>query len=676
MKFFQHSTEDVGIWIGRCHYEASHGRVALALERNRELASEFPDNPHIVYDEGIIRREYLGQGALARDLFKRAYDLATERNVESTRWFASCNAATLAPDEQEFREWVAIAMSLAPTEHSDKKFFAGCLSELDRGVPYKGLLLTWGQDQESSGNLGCSAAYLEIALLMGGMAAHNEAQLTRSRAEKLRGLDRVAETQRETLSEAFPPEERLALHEALAAIEKAIALDPYDAVLWNLKSAWCNALERYSESVESADRAIQLRPQRYPRPWINKALSLWPLGRDAEALACAQEALRQAEEMADEFPDDIERARNFVQCFSVPRETPCLEELLPVVSRILAVTKMLSDEALGQMNTRMNPLVRGLLKRFQSVGGGRSVSYVPMVAQLLSDFPVEVGFCIALEASKRNVDVHGKCVYAAQYLVVHSEGIQQRDSARFLALNLFLRAQGGADLIRSTYREAILETSAVTTGPLSQVDAIMRKELGRINPLFPQLIADQEPLSEAERERGEETVAFNFTGDPFEAENLQSVSRSMASRSTGSNPWILVGLCALGLVVSLILDLPQICPITAGVMTVLFAVGALMYASRQASPLLQCAGEDCDRWMQKLGTGQGHVMLTPEEVLRGVGTAEQCVECGRMYCDRCYPSRPPNTCVCGRGRHRVEYAGSVRYTGSMRLIKVRYVSRE
>ena len=85
----------------------------------------------------------------------------------------------------------------------------------------------------------------------------------------------------------------------------------------------------------------------------------------------------------------------------------------------------------------------------------------------------------------------------------------------------------------------------------------------------------------------------------------------------------------------------------------------------------QC--EVCGRRMQKVQAGRGYVVIFAEERVTGTGTAEECWECGRLYCDQCYPSRPPNTCVCGKGREAVRNIGGVVYKGSLRLIKVRYL---
>jgi len=66
------------------------------------------------------------------------------------------------------------------------------------------------------------------------------------------------------------------------------------------------------------------------------------------------------------------------------------------------------------------------------------------------------------------------------------------------------------------------------------------------------------------------------------------------------------------------------------------------------------------------------VVTTRGEMAKGFGTAEQCWECHRVYCDQCYPSRNRNSCVCCRGRDAVRRIGGATFRGSMRLVKVRY----
>jgi hypothetical protein len=83
--------------------------------------------------------------------------------------------------------------------------------------------------------------------------------------------------------------------------------------------------------------------------------------------------------------------------------------------------------------------------------------------------------------------------------------------------------------------------------------------------------------------------------------------------------------------------------------------------------------ETCSHQMQVLdSSNRGAVMLSREDLTSGIGQAEQCWECGRLYCADCYPSRPPNTCVCGQGRSGVRHIDGTVYHGSLRLVKVRY----
>lgn len=85
--------------------------------------------------------------------------------------------------------------------------------------------------------------------------------------------------------------------------------------------------------------------------------------------------------------------------------------------------------------------------------------------------------------------------------------------------------------------------------------------------------------------------------------------------------------------------------------------------------------ETCSHQMQVLDfAGGGGVTLSAEDLATGIGHAEQCWECGRLYCSECYPSRPPNTCICGRGRDAVRHIRGSVFRGSLRLVKVRYIS--
>lgn len=97
------------------------------------------------------------------------------------------------------------------------------------------------------------------------------------------------------------------------------------------------------------------------------------------------------------------------------------------------------------------------------------------------------------------------------------------------------------------------------------------------------------------------------------------------------------------------------------------------FGRKKELSVLTC--ETCSHQMLILESPEtGAVTLSVEDFKSGIGCAEQCWECGRVYCSECYPSRPPNTCVCGRGRDAVRRFKNRIQRGSLRLIKVRYIN--
>jgi tetratricopeptide (TPR) repeat protein len=77
--------------------------------------------------------------------------------------------------------------------------------------------------------------------------------------------------------------------EALAAYDQALALNPNFAVAWNNKGNALYGLKRYKEAIAAYDRALALNPN-FAVAWSNKASCLRALGREAQA----QEAERRA----------------------------------------------------------------------------------------------------------------------------------------------------------------------------------------------------------------------------------------------------------------------------------------------------------------------------------------------------------------------------------------------
>lgn len=85
--------------------------------------------------------------------------------------------------------------------------------------------------------------------------------------------------------------------------------------------------------------------------------------------------------------------------------------------------------------------------------------------------------------------------------------------------------------------------------------------------------------------------------------------------------------------------------------------------------------EACGSTMEYIEQGRGGLTISRDEINAGYGAAEECQECGRIYCQKCYPSRQMNTCVCCKGRDSVKIENGVRYHGSIRLVKVFYLEK-
>jgi len=495
--------------INRCYFEADHGRVSLALERLKELAYEFKDNAHVAYAEGTIRRDYLGQGLASRALFEKAYHISVaEKLTRETRWFSICNAIDLAGNGEKYQKWTEVAFKEKGAKKAECQQFAEVLRVLDTGRDYARVLVEKSLIHLRNQDYGLGASILEIALLT-EESSRDELKLRKQRALSLRALDAAAQRCRDAKWEAFPSEERLTLHEALTEIDKCIALDEYDAELWNYRSAWCIPLGKLDEAIRSADKAIELRPHNYPRPHDNKAMALWRLQRDDEAIACAREAVRQAE-TGRYSSTDVEQANALINSSSKPRVIPTLDELRPVITGIVRAAIRTSEEEFDQIKSRLtfDQVVHRLVQHTSLIRRVPFIEFVPLIVELLSDFTPETAFRASLQIAEREKSEVECCLVAALYIAVYSESTMRRDATRYLCLITLMLVDSSA--IRAYYRSAFLETSSAATGEMARLDSIIREELARINPLFPQLIADQEAVDEKGRQRAILNILSQF----------------------------------------------------------------------------------------------------------------------------------------------------------------------
>jgi tetratricopeptide (TPR) repeat protein len=78
--------------------------------------------------------------------------------------------------------------------------------------------------------------------------------------------------------------------EALAVIERALALDDTNAEIWYVRGTCKAMLARYAEALADFERALKF-DKRYVPAWDGKAWVLGILGRKTEALAAVNTAL-------------------------------------------------------------------------------------------------------------------------------------------------------------------------------------------------------------------------------------------------------------------------------------------------------------------------------------------------------------------------------------------------
>lgn len=510
MRYYHRTKQDkLDLAYNRCFIDAQEGRVWLALMRLQDLADEFPKDAHVIYAEALIRKDYLGQGACAYALLTKAYQLDNRLKE------AACNAAKFAPSMREFDIWSATALEVAPEDTALQALMTRHLACSSQGLPYW-RFLHMGAGSLGEQSYGTTAALLELALQAGGteMTPREKANCHRVRAESLRALDRAAEDHLQALGEQSLPQDRLALQEALAELERALSDEGseafYDPELWNLRAAWAYLMREYRLAITYVDQAVQYRPVAYALPHLNKALSLWELDQNAEALACAKEALHQAEASQNEAHQ--EQVKQAIEDHTKHKAPETLDELRPYLEQVLYGAGDAAEREISDERGKLEDVGTSLCQRVQIVGHAWSMDYVTVLAELLSFYSPEAAFFIVEQAAEGAPNLLDNILNAALFLAGYGEGVSQRDSARLLALEIISALEANA--IRNMYRKGILEVSSAATDELTQLDSLLRKELLRMHPLLPPLIADQKPVDDLGRERARRNILSKFSESP------------------------------------------------------------------------------------------------------------------------------------------------------------------
>lgn len=485
---------DLEALVQRIYWDQDQGRTELALLRLSEAHGYFPDNAHLLYAEGLLRADRLGQGAQAHRLFAQAYKatLAGSGTAE-TRWFAACNAAKYALNFDAFINWAQIADRETPRGQTAP--YTKPRSDLQDVAMYRAHVWNGAATYGTKAKYGSSAALAEIFLCLQDFSESEEKEMRRFRAVWLRALDRSEEQQRAVMCERFAAADRLALHAAVEEMCRVVELDAYDAEAWNFLSAWYLLLERYADAIDAADKAIDLRPNGYAKPWTNKITALGCLKRESEAHELCQRALDEA--MASGVQDDIKMSRDLLDALNgEPQPSPTLAALEPKLEVIVQAAHIAVQAYMARGHGQPEQLAQMLVDRCRAPFGKRNTRYLPVMAELLMFFPPEVAWVAVLITGQIDNETYLRCLEASLLLAASTNGSQQRDAARLVAL-VTLGCQD-AEPIRGQYRRAVLVPSAASRGSMRRLDTVMREELSRFAPVLAELIADQPPVGSAE----------------------------------------------------------------------------------------------------------------------------------------------------------------------------------
>lgn len=489
--------------LNRCYFDADMGLTTLALERIANLQNKFENDAQLIYAEGIIRKDFLGQGLKAQECFLKAC------SVDPNHIFSVFNSARYARNEKEYREQSKKARALNPNDPMIKTF-----DEIDENLKKGGSFFEYlryavEEFQSDTTLRGECASMAELALTDKNLNPDEELSLRKIRMKTLHELDKTAENSRLTRGEGFPPQERLSLKEALIEMEKALLLDPADHMLWNFKSGWLILICKYSEAIVAAEKSIKLCPNNYIKPRTNKALALIKLNRIEEAKLELENALKEAQKMGKEGSSDKKLTLSMLQEIKMP--IPKEDKLLSHFNkRILRAAYLTSKKEMSQWSNSKQGyyLVKGLNHRTSLLGNVWSNKYINLMEDLLTDFCPETGWVSVLELSKRNQKAYQHCVHAGLFIASHSQSVMRRDACRFLIFLLIGAMK--LKIVKQCYREAILGSTSVGPGKFGELEKNMRNEISKFNPDLLKLIANQAPLTNNELEYARKITMARF----------------------------------------------------------------------------------------------------------------------------------------------------------------------
>ncbi|MBK9681517.1 MAG: hypothetical protein IPO69_22125 [Saprospiraceae bacterium] len=387
MEKYQKDKEDKLNTINRVFFDAEQGLLTLALERLKDLHRDFPKDAQVDYAEGLFRKDFLGQGSKAQELFLKALSHSTDRRKTNENYlFSLFNSIKYARNIKEFNLQINIARSLG-LDDPDFNYFNEIEESLKQGLEYADILSQAVAQYEKNAKYGECASFADLAINCGNHSRDDLLILRKSRMNALRDLDRAAGASREVRGEDFPPKERLTLLEALKELEESILLDPYDHMLWNFKSAWLYIIENYDEGINAANVSINLCPDGYVKPRINKSSCLKKLGKIEEARIEIEIVLTEAEKMGYEGKADKELAANILVGLSAPPLSDHTS-LTYIADRVTNAFRLTSQKEMDQWknSSETKDLLKGLKKRVLNIGELWDIQYIKAMEVMLTFF--------------------------------------------------------------------------------------------------------------------------------------------------------------------------------------------------------------------------------------------------------------------------------------------------
>ncbi len=211
-----------------------------------------------------------------------------------------------------------------------------------------------------------------------------------------------------------------------------------------------------------------------------------------------------------EYQYDIVLAKKMIKACSFPPVSPSLNNMSPLISNIFKSVSEIRDLEYSFQNPE-SPVVKhnvalmsvsdGAYARIMQINQGSVLDYSAIMAEMLDDFTPETVFFIMSKIAHRNFKAYKLCIVSAQYIVAHSTSVLQRDTARFLCLEIL----DGKD-VKSLYPSVINMDLFI----MSIIADIVDDEMARINHMLPQLIAYDKPCGTNRIKRSLLNIFYSF----------------------------------------------------------------------------------------------------------------------------------------------------------------------